>query len=286
MIDDMRIRNLSPLTQVSYVGHVSLFARHFGQSPEVLGPKDIRAYLVYLTTERKLATSSIRITVAALRFLYTVTLKRAWTITAVIPVPKKPQTLPAVVSPEEVLHFLACVASVRHRAILTTCYAAGLRISEAVSLTVTDIDSRRMVLRVAHGKGLKDRDVMLSPKLLELLRDWWRLEKPTGWLFPNPVTGEPITSHAVNRACHRAHRRSGLSKPITPHSLRHAFAVHLLESGADLRTIQLLLGPRSLGTTARYLRLATSTVCATPSPFDMLPRLAPPEATPAAPPAI
>jgi len=285
MIDDMRIRNLSPLTQTSYVGHVSLFARHFGRSPEVLEPEDIRAYLVYLTTERKLGTSSIRISVAALRFLYTVTLQKAWTINAVLPVPKKPQILPAVLSPGEVRHFLACVTDVRHRAILTSCYAAGLRISEAVGLAVSDIDSRRMVLRVVHGKGQKDRDVMLSPKLLALLRDWWRRKKPTGCLFPNPATGEPMTTHAVNRACHRAHLRSGLSTRVTPHSLRHAFAVHLLESGTDIRTIQLLMGHRSLGTTARYLHLATSTVCATRSPFDRLPPLAPPEATPTTPPA-
>jgi len=158
MIDDMRIRNLSPLTQTSYVGLVSLFARHFGRSPEVLEPEDIRAYLVYLTTERKLGTSSIRISVAALRFLYTVTLQKAWTINAVLPVPKKPQILPAVLSPGEVRHFLACVTDVRHRAILTSRYAAGLRISEAVGLAVSDIDSRRMVLRVVHGKGQKDRD--------------------------------------------------------------------------------------------------------------------------------
>jgi integrase/recombinase XerD len=221
MLDDMRIRNLAPLTQASYLGHVSLFARHFGRSPEVLGPKDIRGYQVCLTTERKLSTSSIGITVAALRFLYTVTLQKPWTIAAVLPVPKKPQTLPAVLSPDEVFQFLAGVASVRQRAILTTCYAAGLHVSEAVHLTVRDIDSRRMVLRVAQGKGQKDRNVMLSPKLFDLLRDWWRLEKPTGWLFPNPVTGEPITTHSVNRACHRAHRRSGVSKPVTPHSLRH-----------------------------------------------------------------
>jgi integrase/recombinase XerD len=259
MIDDMRIRNLSPHTQRSYVEHVSRFARHFGTSPDQLGPDAIRTYQVFLTTARQLSPRSVIVTVAALRFLYTVTLQKSWTITAVLPVPKKPQALPAVLSPDEVCQFLAAVASVRQRAILTTCYAAGLRVSEAVHLTVRDIDSRRMVLRVAQGKGQKDRDVMLSPRLLDLLRHWWRLEKPTGWLFPNPVTGEPITTHSVNRACHRAHRRSGVSKPVTPHSLRHAFAVHLLESGADLRTIQLLLGHRCLGATARLHRLPRMT---------------------------
>jgi site-specific recombinase XerD len=286
MLDDMRIRNLSPHTQRSYLEHVSRFARHFGQSPDQLGPDAIRTYQVFLTRERQLSPSSVIVTVAALRFLYTVTLQKDWRIAYVLPIPKKPQTLPAVLSPDEVFQFLGGVASVRQRAILTTCYAAGLRVSEAVHLAVRDIDSRRMVLRVAQGKGQKDRDVMLSLRLLDLLRDWWRVEKPTGWLFPNPVTGEPITTHSVNRACARAQRRSGLSKPVTPPSLRHAFAVHLLESGADVRTIQLLLGHRSLGTTARYLRLATTTVCATASPFDRLPPLTPNVAPPAAPPAV
>jgi site-specific recombinase XerD len=274
MIDDMRIRNLSPHTQRSYLEHVSRFARHFGRSPDQLGPDAIRTYQVFLTSERQLSPSSVIVAVAALRFLYLVTLEKDWCIAHVLPVPKKPQTLPPVLSPDEVFRFLAAVTSVRQRAILTTCYAAGLRVSEAV------------VLRLAQRKGQKDRDAILSPRLLAPLRDWWRLEKPTGWLFQNPVTGEPITAHSVNRACSRAQRRSGLSKPVTPHSLRHAFAVHLLESGADVRTIQWLLGHRSLGTTARYLRLATTTVCATTSPFDRLPPLTPEAATSAAPPAL
>jgi integrase/recombinase XerD len=241
MIDDMRIRNLSPHTQRSYVEHVSRFARHFGQSPDELGPDAIRAYQVFLTTTRQLSPSSVIVTVAALRFLYTVTLQKPWTITSVLPVPKKPQTLPVVLSPDEVFQVLAAVASVRQRAILSTCYAAGLRVSEATHLTVRDIDSRQMVLRVAQGKGQKDRDVMLSPRLLELLRDWWRLEKPTGWLFPNPVTGEPITTHSVNRACHRAHRRSGVSKPVTPHALRHHADCRIMPTRGSWSSIRPLL---------------------------------------------
>jgi site-specific recombinase XerD len=276
----MQIRNLSVNTQRSYVEQVSRFARHFSQSPLVLGPEEIRAYQVYLTNEKKLAPGSIVIAVAALRFLYKVTLKKDWSVTEIIPAPKKPQTLPVVLSPEEVVRFLACVKKPKHRTILTTCYGAGLRISEAVRLTSAAIDSQRMVLRIEQGKGQKDRYVMLSPKLLEILRDWWRVSRPIHWLFPGDRPDHPITRNAVEHECQEARRRSRIPKPITPHSLRHAFSVHLLEAGTDVRTIQLLLGHRSLATTARYLRIATTKVCATSSPLDLLPRPVPPVATP------
>jgi site-specific recombinase XerD len=271
MTEDMQVRNLSPHTQASYLQQVSLFARHFSRSPEALGPEEIRSYQVYLTNEKKLAPSSILIAVAALRFLYKVTLHKDWSFEEIIPASKKPQTLPIVLSPEEVLPFLGFVPSLKHRTILTTCYAAGLRISEANHLKPTHIDSQRMVVRVEQGKGQKDRYVMLSPKLLEILRDWWRVERPRPWLFPGDVAGSHISKDAVEQACQKAHRCYRIPKPITPHSLRHAFAVHLLESGTDVRTIQLLLGHRSLATTARYLRIATSKVCSTTSPFDLLP---------------
>src|ERR1700680_7828 len=277
MTEDMQVRNLALNTQTCYVQQVSLFARHFHKSPEQLGPDDIRTYQVYLTNEKKLAPGSILIAVSALRFLYKVSLKKDWNLADVIPAPKKPQPLPIVLSPEEVRQFLDCVGGTKHRAILTTCYAAGLRISEAVRLTLPDIDSARMVIRVDQGKGQKDRYVMLSPRLLDVLRNWWRTEKPQDWLFPGDVVGKPITRGAVEDACQKAHRICGIPKPITPHSLRHAFAVHLLENGTDVRTIQLLLGHRSLATTARYLRIATNKVCSTSSPLDLLPR---PIATP------
>jgi integrase/recombinase XerD len=167
-LEDMQIRNLSVNTQRVYVEHVSRFARHFSQSPEALGPEEIRAYQVYLTNEKKLAPGSIVIAVSALRFLYKVTLKKDWSVTDIIPAPKKPQTLPVVLSPEEVVRFLDAVKKPKHRTILTTCYAAGLRISEAVQLTAAAIDSQRMVLRIEQGKGQKDRYVMLSPRLLEI----------------------------------------------------------------------------------------------------------------------
>jgi integrase/recombinase XerD len=187
MTEDMQVRNLALNTQTSYLQQVSLFARHFNKSPELLGPEDIRAYQIYLTNERKLAPGSVLIAVAALRFLYKVSLKRDWPFEDVIPAPKKPQKLPVVLSPEEVLQFLGCIDSTKHCAILTTCYAAGLRISEAVCLKTADIDSQRMVIHVDQGKGQKDRYVMLSPTLLEILRTWWRVNKPRHWLFPGDI---------------------------------------------------------------------------------------------------
>ena len=283
MTEDMQVRNLSPHTQASYLQQVSLFARYFRTSPDALNPEHIRTYQIYLTNEKKLATSSIHTAVAALRFLYRVTLKKEWTFEEDIPLPKKAQKLPVILSPEEVLHFLGCVERGKHRVILTTCYAAGLRISEAVRLKVVAIDSARMVIRVEQGKGRKDRYVMLSPMLLEILRIYWRAVRPEEWLFPGIRADRPITKDAVEAACRKANRLSGLSKPVTPHSLRHAFAVHLLESGADVRTIQLLLGHRSLATTAKYLRIATSKVCATSSPLDLLPHPPPAAALPAKP---
>jgi integrase/recombinase XerD len=271
MIEDMQVRNLALNTQRVYLGQVSQFARHFNKSPEQLGPEEIRAYQIYLTNERKLDPSSVLVAIAALRFLYKVSLKREWSFDEAIPAPKKPQRLPVVLSPEEVLQFLGVVGSTKHRTILTTCYAAGLRISEAVRLKPTDIDSQRMVIRVEQGKGQKDRYVMLSPQLLEALRAYWRAARPKVWLFEGDIAGKPIDRGSVAQACQKARRLSHINKPVTPHSLRHAFAVHLLESGTDVRTIQLLLGHRSLTTTARYLRIATTKVCSTSSPLDLVP---------------
>jgi site-specific recombinase XerD len=285
MLEDMQVRNLSLNTQRAYIDNVARFARHFRRSPADLGPEEIRAYQIYLIRERHLAPSSLEIAVCALRFLYKVTLKKPWAFDDLIPAPNKPRRLPVVLSPDEVVRFLACVTHPEHRVILTTCYAAGLRVSEVVHLRPTDIDSRRMVIRGEQGKGQRDRYVMLSPMLLELLRDWWRAHRPTAWLFPGHRPDQPITSHAIREACQRVHRRSRLTKPVTPHALRHAFAVHLLEAGTDVRTIQLLLGHRSLETTARYLRIATTKVCATASPLDLLPRPVPPSPDPAPPPA-
>ena len=212
MLEDMQVRNFSPHTQRAYAQQVSQFARHFQQSPDQLGPEEIRGYQLYLTNDRKLAVSSVLLAVAALRFLYTVTLKKDWRVEDLIPAPKKPQRLPIVLSPDEMLQFLDSVPGLKHRAILTTCYAAGLRISEVLHLRPTDIDSRRMVIRVEHGKGQKDRYVMLSPQLWELLRTWWRLARPTLWLFPGdrlrraPHLGPDAGASSASTLC-RSRRR-------------------------------------------------------------------------------
>jgi integrase/recombinase XerD len=277
MTEDMQVRNLSLLTQLSYVQQVSLFARHFDKSPSLLGVDEIRSYQIYLANEKKLSPKSIHVAVSALRFLYRVTLKKDWVFEDIIPTPKAPKKLPIVLSPEEVVLFLNCVESIKHRTILTTCYAAGLRISEVLHLKPAAIDRRRMVIRVEQGKGQKDRYVMLSPKLLETLVHYWQVVRPRQWLFPGDIPGKPLTRHAVDLACRVALGQSGLTKPVTPHSFRHAFAVHLLEAGTDVRTIQLLLGHRSLSTTAVYLRIAASKVCATTSPLELLPHPALPE---------
>ncbi len=185
MMEDMQVRNLSHHTQDVYLLQVSQFARHFAKSPDLLGPEDVHAYQVYLTNEKKLAPRSVQVTVAALRFLYRVTLGFDWDFERIIPCPKAPKTLAVILSPEEVLHFLGCIESFKHQAILTTCYAAGLRISEATRLKPQAIDRQRMVLRVEQGKGQKDRYVMLSARLLEVLTDYWRAVRPTGaWMFP------------------------------------------------------------------------------------------------------
>jgi len=269
MLEDMEIRNLSPNTQLSYLQQVSGFAKYCHRSPEDVGPGEIRAYQVHLTTERKLAPGTLCLVAAALRFLYKVTLKREW-VDSEIPLPKKPFKLPVILSREEVFDFLESIASFKHRAILMTAYAAGLRVSEATRLKITDIDSQRMMLRVEQGKGQKDRYVMLSPQLLAILRSYWRLARPGHWLFPGRDGEHPINPTVLHAACRSACAAAGLNKRVTVHTLRHSFATHLLESGTDIRIIQALLGHRNVNTTARYAHVATSTIRGTPSPLDRL----------------
>ena len=275
MIEDMQLRNLSPVTQRVYVEQIARFARHFHQSPDALGPEHVRIYQLHLVNNKRLAASSVQVAVAALRFFYSVTLKAEWSVEEAIPTCRKQQKLPVVLSPEEVARFLGAVESRKHRAILMACYGAGLRVSEAVHLKISSIDSKRMVLRVEQGKGRRDRYVMLSRKLLDELRAYWNAERPTDWLFPGDLPGRPIGTLTVDHACRKARQRCGIGKPITPHSLRHAFAVHLLEAGSDLRSIQLLLGHRNIKTTSHYLQLAPSKVCATVSPLDRFSDLIP-----------
>ena len=270
MIDDMTVRNFAPNTMVNYLKQVSYFARHFGRSPERLGPEQIRSYQIYLAKEKRVSVSTSTVAVSALRFLYRVTLKQDWVV-AMIPTPKKEHRLPVILSPEEVLRLLEAAPSFAHRVIFSTMYGTGVRVSEALHLRVPDIDSQRMMIRIQQGKGHKDRYVQLSPKLLELLRTYWRTVRPQQWLFPGQVPNQPLGREAVGQAVTHASQRAGLRKDPSPHSLRHAYAVHLLEAGANLRKIQLLLGHRSLATTARYLCLATHTICATTSPLDLLP---------------
>jgi site-specific recombinase XerD len=270
MIEDMQIRNLTPNTQRVYVAQVAHFACHFRKSPDLLGPAEIRSYLLHLTRERRLAASSIIVTVSALRFFYTVTLKRDWVVEDDIPAGHQAKKLPVVLSKEEVARFLGAVDNLKHRMVLTVCYATGLRISEAIHLTPSAIDSKRMVIRVEQGKGRKDRYVMLPPTLLDMLRDYWQRTHPGEWLFPGRSPGQPVHPLTINLTCREVARRCGIGKPVAPHALRHAFAVHLLEVGTDIRTIQLLLGHRNLSTTAQYLMIATSTVCATASPLESL----------------
>jgi len=210
------------------------------------------------------------VAVSALRFLYAVTLRRDWSI-QFIPAPKKDCRLPVILSPQEVFQVLQAAPSFPHHVIFSTMYGTGMRVSEAVHLRAANIDSQRMMIRIELSKGHKDRDVQLSLKLLELLRGYWRRVRPVEWMFPGEIPHRPLTRSAVNLAVAQASQCAGLRKHISPHSFRHAYAVHLLEAGTDVRRIQLLLGHRSLATTARYLRLATTTVCATTSPLDLLP---------------
>jgi integrase/recombinase XerD len=272
MIEDMELRNFSPRTIKVYVQRVATFAKHFGRSPERLGAAEIRAFLLFLVQEKRASWSYFNQALCALRFLYNVTLGKDWVLDG-IACPKGQKKLPVVLSPAEVAQFFEAIPGLKHRALLMTAYAAGLRVSEVVALRIDDIDSRRMVIRVRQGKGRKDRYVMLSPRLLDLLRTYWKAARPRDWLFPGRDGDRPITAGAVMEACQVAGRAAGLGKHVTVHTLRHSFATHLLEAGTDLRTIQLLLGHRSLKTTAIYTHVSAAALEATQSPLD---RLAPP----------
>lgn len=288
MIEDMQVRNLSPRTIECYTYHVSRFAQHFGRSPDKLGPDEVHAYQVHLVQERKVSWSSFNQAVCALRFLYGTTLGRPWPVKH-IPFAKRPKRLPVVLSPDEVERLLACVRPFPLQVLLTTLYAAGLRVEEGTFLKVADIDSARMLLRVARGKGAKERLVPLSPRLLELFRAHWRAVRPGDWLFPGGRPGRPLNTATVQKACQQAVRRAGLGKRATPHTLRHSYATHLLEAGVDLLTIQRLLGHRSFSTTLIYLHVRRPHLESVVSPLDWLPVeqcprvLPPPEIPPAEP---
>jgi site-specific recombinase XerD len=269
MTDDLTLHNLAPNTARSYIKWVADFAQHFHTSPEHLGSEHLRSYLLHLIQERKVSWSVHTKARQALKFLYRVTLGREEVVEKVA-CPKAPKKLPVVLSQDEMARFLDALQNPKHRAVLMTAYSAGLRLSEVARLRVEDIDSARMVIHVRQGKGHKDRDVMLSPRLLAVLREYWKLQRPKPYLFPGRHPDRPISVRTVQMVCGRALKTSGLSKHVHMHTLRHSFATHLLESGTDLRTIQVLLGHHSFSTTARYLHITTAALKSTRSPFDGL----------------
>src|SRR5664280_3903505 len=268
LIDDMTIRNMSPLTQKAYVRAVKNFSKHFGKSPDQLTFEHVREYQLHLGS-RGLGVQAINQIMCGLRFFYGTTLGKA-AVSEQIPLGRRPDALPPVLARDEVERFLKAVSDLEFRTAFVTIYAAGLRVSEAVALTIKDIDSARMVIHIRQAKGGKDRYVMLSEQLLDILRDYWKHERPQHWLFPGPDATRPLTTRSVQRACRRAADAAGLDKNVTVHTLRHSFATHLLEQGVDIRIIQDLLGHRHINTTTRYARVALNTIRQVESPLDAL----------------
>jgi integrase/recombinase XerD len=273
MIEDMSIRKFAAKTQHDYVQRVKDFATFLERSAATAEAEDVRRYRLHLTASGA-GTPKINATVAALRFFFKVTLDRPDLVKHLSFI-HEPRKLPVVLSPEEVARFLEAAPGIKYKAALSVAYGAGLRVSEVVSLKVSDIDSKRMMLRVEQGKGRKDRHAMLSPVLLDLLRDWYRIARPQGWLFPgqNPVS--PMSTRQLTRACHAAAHMAEIAKRVSPHTLRHSFATHLLEQNIDIRVIQVLLGHAKLDTTALYTRVATNTIREVMSPLDRLTPLRP-----------
>jgi site-specific recombinase XerD len=266
MIEDLQVRKYAKSTQYNYLRCVSHYAEFFHRSPETLGQEDVRTFLVYLATDGKASFAHLRHYVSALRFLYHVTLGQAWAVDG-IPYPKGERTLPTIPSREEVLRFLKGVSNLKHRAALMTCYAGGLRLSEVVALKVADVDSRRMVIHIHRGKGAKDRIVPLSKTLLGMLRIYYKAVRPKEWLFPGRY-GHHLSARVIETVCLRVRRELGIKTKLTVHSLRHAFATHLLDAGTNLRTIQMLLGHSSIQTTAVYTHVSTKTLEGVTSPLD------------------
>jgi len=273
MLEELQRRNYSEITTRKYLQYVTAFARHFGKSPDQLGPNELRSYQAYLLQERKVTPGTAVNCVAALRFFFIKTLKRHQ-FREFLPYPKDRRRLPTVLSREEVSALINAAGTLFRRTLLMTLYGTGMRRSELAHLKVGDIDSQRMIIRVVAGKGGKDRDLPLSPTLLEALREYWRWRKPKLYLFPTRTRGlpveEPISDKTVWIACSEAARRAGINKRVTPHTLRHSWATHLLEAGTDLRTIQVLLGHGDLKTTAQYLHLSQRHLQAVSNPLDGL----------------
>ena len=266
MIEDMTIRKFAPKTQHDYVQRVKNFAAFLRRSPDTASFEDVRRYQLHLAANG-VGVPTINQTVSTLRFFFRITLGRPEIVghTHAIHEPRK---LPVVLSPEEVARLLNAVPRLKFRAALSVAYGAGLRATEVVSLKVSDIDSKRMIIRVEQGKGGKDRNVMLSPHLLDLLRAWWKAARPRGWLFPGRDPAQPMTTRQLNRACHAAAQLAEINKRVSLHTLRHSFATHLLEQNTDVRVIQVLLGHSKLDTTALYTRVATKTISEVRSPLE------------------
>jgi site-specific recombinase XerD len=274
MLEELQRRNYSPATIRSYLGAVQQFAEHFHRSPEQLGAEHMRRYQLYLLQQKKLAPSTVEIRMSALRFLYKRTLKRRDLAFDDLLFPKTPHKLPTVLSQDEVRRLIDAAATRMHRAILVLLYATGVRRAEAALIKVADIDSQRMVIHIRQGKGARDPDVPLTPKLLEELRSYWRWKKPRLYLFPSTSgqrgVEQPISDKTIWHACRSAATRAGLEKKIHPHTLRHRFATHLLEAGTDLRTIQLLMGHERLEHTTVYLHLSQRHLHAAVNPLERI----------------
>lgn len=270
MDKDMVLRGMSERTRESYLYAVKALAKHYWRSPDQLSEQEVQDYLLHMIQERKLAWSTCNIAANGLRFFYHVTLKRAEAAFS-IPRRRQPQRLPQILSREEVQRLIELTAHPKHRMLLMVTYAAGLRVSEVVHLRVTDIDAQRGTIRVEQGKGAKDRYSLLSPRLLEELRAYWKLYRPRQWLFPmTRQPDRPMDASSAGRIFYHAKARAGITKRCGIHGLRHAFATHLLESGVDVHTIQRLLGHGCLASTARYLHVAQKDLSRTPSPLDLL----------------
>ncbi|HTK35606.1 MAG TPA: tyrosine-type recombinase/integrase [Caulobacteraceae bacterium] len=269
LVEDMLIRGYSEGTRHDYVRVVENFTDFLGGPPHFADVEDLRRYQLHLAVSGA-SPAKMNACVSALRFFFKVTLGRTGLGERLARV-RQEDRLPQVLSPEEVALLLHCVPNLKHRLILSIAYGCGLRVSEIVRLKVVDIDSLRMVIRIEQGKGRSDRYVMLAPDLLELLRQWWRKTRPTGWLFPGREPGQPITTRQLDRICKAAAEAAGLDKRVSMHMLRHSFATHLLENKTDVRVIQALLGHKKLDTTSRYTRVALKTLGAVQSPLSMLP---------------
>jgi integrase/recombinase XerD len=268
MIEDMTVRNFAWDTQRNYIRAVKNLTIFLGRSPDTATAEDLRLFQLHLTSTG-VRPPTINGTVTALRFFFSVTVDQV-DVTKPLTFVAEPRKIPIVLSPEEVARFLEAAPGAKYKAALSAAYGAGLRVSEVASLKVSDIDSTRMLLRIEQGKGRKDRLAMLSPQLLELLRDWWRIARPRVWLFPGQNPINHLTTRQLNRAVHAAAHMAEITKRVTPHTLRHSFATHLLEQNIDIRVIQVLLGHAKLDTTALYTRVATNTIRTVMSPLDRL----------------